>query len=819
MAERSIFAQIIIPVPVAGTFTYEIPISMVERIRVGQSVIVQFGGKKLYTGIVASLSPTPPEGFNIKSVMEIVDERPTVTQKQLELWQWTSDYYMCPIGDVYKAAVPVGLRPDGQSKILPVREKEPFAGELGDNECAVFSALLRQESASVEQLAKTTGLKNILTVVKRLVDKGFALITEEVRGTLKPRRQKVVKLTERIADVDTLNRTVGILSPKQGAVLRWMADFLGTAAFAGKSVMMKIVLEKTGVTPTVVKSLIEKGFLAEDDEDALSLDASPAIHDKNLLNDFQQEAFDNICTLFEKNNTVLLHGITGSGKTEIYIHLIDKVIRSGKRVLYLLPEIALTTQIVHRLKCNFGNKVGVYHSKYSSTERVALWQNQLNGQNPYQIVLGVRSSIFLPMDNLGLVIVDEEHENSYKQFDPAPRYNARDLAVVLGMQHQAKVLLGSATPSLESYYNAAMGRYGLVELMHRHGASVLPEIEIVDTKTERRKRLMRQCFSQTLLSSIDNALSKNEQVILFQNRRGYSPFMECTECGYVPKCKHCDVSLTYHKAINKLVCHYCGYTINAITSCDHCHQNTMRLAGFGTERIEDELKQIFPKARIARLDTDTTRTKHGSENIIRDFQEQHIDILIGTQMVSKGLDFGNVSIVGILNADNMLSFPDFRAHERSFQLMAQVSGRAGRKDKLGRVLIQTSNPESSIVRQVVNNDYKGMYQTQMEERRHFFYPPVSRLINITLKHHDRPTVQNGAVELYKLVSQLKGAVVLGPTTPVVNRIQNLYLMNITIKLSKADTLAAKEELQQAITFFLQLPKYKNVMVVANVDPM
>ena len=819
MPERSIFAQIIVPAPVGGTFTYEIPISMVERARVGQSVIVQFGGKKLYTGIIASLTPTPPQGFNIKSVIEIVDERPTVTENQLKFWQWASDYYMSPIGDIYKAAVPVGLRPDGQSKILPVMEMEPHIAQLSNNECAVFSALLKAEEASVEELAKITGQKNTLIVVKRLADKGFALITEEVKGTLKPRRQMVLKLTDRIADFDMLNRTIGILSPKQGAVLRWMGDFLGNEAFSGKSVLMKIVIEKVPATPTVIKSLIGKGFLAEDEEDSLPSADGVETHDKNILNQYQQEALDSILKQFETNSTVLLHGITGSGKTEIYIHLIDSVIKSGKRVLYLLPEIALTTQIVQRLKRIFGNKVGVYHSKYSSTERVTLWQNLLYGNSPYQIVLGVRSSIFLPMDNLGLVIVDEEHENSYKQFDPSPRYNARDLAVVLGMMHNAKILLGSATPSLESYHNAVTGRYGLVELTHRHGAAVLPDIEIVDTKLERKKRLMKQCFSQTLLSSIDSALSKNEQVILFQNRRGYSPFLECTECGYVPKCKHCDVSLTYHKGINKLVCHYCGYTINAITSCDHCHQSTMRLAGFGTERIEDELKQIFPNANIARLDTDTTRTKHGSENIIRDFQERHIDILIGTQMVSKGLDFGHVSIVGILNADNMLSFPDFRAHERSFQLMAQVSGRAGRKDKTGRVIIQTSDPENSIVRQVVSNDYKGMYETQMAERAHFFYPPVSRLINITLKHHDRPTVESGAAELFTHISQIKGIVALGPTTPAVNRIQNMYLMNITIKLSKADTLSAKNELQQAIGFFLQLPKYKSVMVVANVDPM
>lgn len=819
MPERSIFAEIVIPVPVEGTFTYEIPISMVERAKVGQSVIVPFGDRKLYTGIIVSLTNTPPEGFKIKSILDISNDRPTITPLQLELWRWTAAYYMCPIGDVYKAAVPVGLRPDSRSKILPVTENAPDAGKLNADESAVYAALTRDEEATIEQLAKITKLSNIIAVVKRLVDKGFALITEEVRESARPRRTKVVRLSERIADTDMLNRTIALLTIKQGQALRWIASFLGTDAFSGKTVQMKIVLEKVPTTPTVIKSLIDKGLVVEDTEDALLPDTNCGVQGINKLNQYQQQALDDIHKCFETQQTVLLHGITGSGKTEIYIHLIDETLKSGKRVLYLLPEIALTMQIVQRLKRSFGNKVGVYHSKHSSTERCELWRNQLSDEHPYPIVLGVRSSIFLPMDNLGLVIVDEEHENSYKQFDPAPRYNARDMAVVLGVLHKAKVLLGSATPSLESYFNVQQGRYGLVELNHRHGDAVLPEIEIVDIQLERRKKLMKQCFSQTLLSSIDNALSKDEQVILFQNRRGYSPFLECTECGYVPKCKHCDVSLTYHKGIGRLVCHYCGYSEAAVTTCGHCHQNTMRLAGFGTERIEDELKQIFPQANIARLDTDTTRTKHGSENIIRDFQEQRINILIGTQMVSKGLDFNNVSIVGILNADNMLSFPDFRAYERSFQLMAQVSGRAGRKDKTGKVIIQTTDAENCIVRQVVDNDYQAMYQSQMTERMQFFYPPVCRLIYITLKHRDRQTVEDGARELFAIISQIKGITALGPTTPAVNRIQNLYLKDIMVKLSKAETLQAKSELQQAISFFLQLPKYKTVMVVPNVDPM
>ena len=727
---------------------------------------------------------------------------------------------MCPIGDVYKAAVPVSLRPDSESRVLPLRESEPDANTLSPDECAVYSALLKAESASIGELEKTTGVKSILTIIKNLVDKQFAIITEEMREQPRQRRQKTVRFTNRITDSETLNRTLALLarSEKQRNTLRWIADFLGDEAFTGKTVLMKVLLERVPATPTVVRSLIDKEFLEEATDDCQTTDDQETAT-LNSLNPYQQEAFDSIQQEFETKQTVLLHGVTGSGKTEIYIKLINKVLESRQRVLYLLPEIALTTQIVERLKRFFGNKVGVYHSKYSSTERAELWKKMLATDSPYQIVLGVRSSIFLPFSNLGLIIVDEEHENSYKQFDPAPRYNARDLAVVLGIQNNAKILLGSATPSLESYFNATAGRYGLVKLMHRHGPAILPEIEIVDTLKARRKKLMTQCFSQTLLGSISEALVKDEQVILFQNRRGYSPFLECTECGYIPKCKHCDVSLTYHKSINRLVCHYCGYSISVSDSCDHCHQNTMKLAGFGTERIEDELKQIFPQAVVARLDTDTTRSKHGSENIIRDFQERHINILIGTQMVSKGLDFDNVSIVGILNADNMLGFPDFRAYERSFQLMAQVSGRAGRKEKVGKVIIQTANPENVIVRQVVANDYEAMYQSQMTERNNFFYPPVSRLVVITLKHRDRQTVNNGGNQLYEQISRIKGLVALGPTTPPVNRIQNLYLINILIKLSKTDTTQIKNSIQAAIDNFLLIPQFKNVQVVANVDPM
>lgn len=821
MAERALFAQIIVPVPVRGTFTYEVPISLADSASVGQSVVVEFGAKKLYTGIIQSISATPPDGFKIKSIQSIANLQPIVTQTQLDFWQWVANYYMCPIGDVYKAAVPVGLRPDSDTKILPIVSDNIDIEQLSNAEKNVYSALIKDEESSVSQLAKETGEKSILNIVKSLSDKGFAIITEEIKSGSRLRRQKVLRLSEMITDTEMLNRKLALLSrgvDKQRQVLSWITNYLGDAAFSGKTVLHKVVLDKVPTTPTVIRTLVKNGFLIEDFEDPLQQSETSECKPINQLNQYQQEALEQIKKHFETQQTVLLHGITGSGKTEIYIHLIQETLAAGKRVLYMLPEIALTSQIVQRLKQFFGNKVGVYHSKYSSSERCELWNRQLNDEQAYPIILGVRSSIFLPYSNLGLIIIDEEHESSFKQYDPSPRYNARDLSIVLGLQLNAKVLLGSATPSLESYYNAQQGRYGLVNLNHRHGTAVLPDIVIVDTKKERRRKLMQQCFSQTLLSSIDAALTAGEQVILFQNRRGYSPFLECVQCGYVPKCEHCDVSLTYHKSINRLVCHYCGYTMHIPNVCPHCG-NTMQMAGFGTERIEDELKMIFPQAEIARLDTDTTRSKQGAGNIIRDFQEQKTNILIGTQMVSKGLDFEHVSIVGIINADNMLSYPDFRAFERSYQLMAQVSGRAGRKEKKGTVIIQTANPENVVIQQVMNNNYLGMYQSQMAERQQFFYPPTSRLISITLKHRNRQTVENGATALFEQIQKIDGLSALGPTVPAINRIQNFYLMNILIKLSKVDGMQAKRRMQDAIEQFLQQPEFKNTFIVADVDPM
>jgi primosomal protein N' (replication factor Y) (superfamily II helicase) len=815
------FTQVILPVPVKGTFTYQVPPDLAPMLKPGIRVVVPFGAKKLYTGIIHSLQNQPPEGFRVKPIISIVDETPIATQNQLDFWEWTSNYYLCPIGDVYKASVPSGFRPDSETMLIPLTNgKNELA--LSPDEQIVLSTLIRLESQTIESLAKITGINPVLPIIKTLIEKKSIAIYEEVRGTYKPKLRKVVCLSEKINSPDIFERTIGLLTPKQQLLLQWMVTRLGTEAFQGKTIPRKEIIDEALISATIIKGLVDKGMLTEFEEELSRLNnENTGTSDKKSLNIQQKGALEEIQNLFRSKPVVLLHGITGSGKTEIYIHLIEEVLKQNKQVLYLLPEIALTSQIVNRLRVVFGNKVGVYHSKYSDAERVEIWNGLLkDDENAFQIILGVRSSLFLPFTRLGLIIVDEEHENSYKQYDPSPRYNARDLSVVLALQFKANVLMGSATPSLESYFNAQTGRYGLVELNARHGAAQLPEILVVDTRKARKKKLMQSHFSQVLLSHIDEALAKNEQVILFQNRRGYSPYLECSQCGWIPKCKFCDVSLTYHKGTDKLVCHYCGYTLDGVYRCGHCKQPAMETKGFGTERIEDEIQLIFPDSRVGRLDMDTTRNKYGHEEIIRDFQDHKIDILIGTQMVSKGLDFDHVSLVGILNADNMLQFPDFRAHERSYQLMAQVSGRAGRKDKKGKVIIQTSDPENYIIHQVAENQYDKLFEQQLLERKTFFYPPYSRLISITLKHRDKQVVEEGSQDLALNLKTLSGLKVLGPSTPVINRIQNLYLKNILLKLSKnTDTIRLKNQVNEIISVFGDLAKFKSVIVSVNVDPM
>jgi len=786
-------------------------------------IIIQFGKKRLYTGLVFSIHHNKPEAYETKPVLSIIDAFPVVNSHQLRLWEWTADYYLCSIGEVYKAAMPTGLRLESETRVIS-------AGLQIDNQVLtleeqwMLEVLNKQESLTIAEMAKQSTIENPLPVLKKLMEKGVVLIQEEVREKYREKTQKVIGLHSLITSAEAIHQTLDLLNraKKQAELFRFFLEELNEDYFSGLTVPRDDLLEKTGVGTGVLKGLIEKQILEEKavvvsrlDEDSL------LVSEKKGLNEYQLEAHQQIKDQFTKTDVVLLHGVTSSGKTEIYIHLIEEALQNQQQVLYLLPEIALTSQIIRRLKSVFGNKVGVYHSKFSDAERVEIWNKVMDdGPNAYQVILGVRSSIFLPFNRLGLIIVDEEHENTYKQFDPAPRYNARDLSVVLAKFHLAKVLLGTATPSLESYYNAKTGRYGLVQLDQRHLNITLPKILLADVRKAYKKKQMRSHFTPMLLDNIEEALVNKEQVILFQNRRGYSPYLECGSCGWIPKCRQCDVNLTYHKGINKLICHYCGYSIEGVYRCGHCNEPHMETKGFGTEKIEDEIALIFPDAVVSRLDLDSTRGRYNHETIIDDFQHQHIDILIGTQMVTKGLDFDHVSVVGILNADNLLQFPDFRAHERSYQLMAQVSGRAGRKSKQGKVVIQTSDTEHPVIHQVMRNDYMQLFVHQMEERKRFFYPPYSRLIKLTLKHREKHIVEQAGIRLAQFMKQIEYCKVLGPTSPIVNMIQNLHIRQILLKLPRGKNLSlTKSEILKGTQNLILLPEFKAVQVVIDVDPM
>lgn len=820
MLETATYAEVILPLPLDGTFTYSVPSELIEQCSIGKRTIIQFGKKRLYTGIIYSIHNNKPENFEVKPLIGILDAEPIVNKFQIRLWEWGADYYMCSIGEFYKASVPTALRLESETKILPVLEFDNF-NDFSLLEKQIYLLLKENESLTINELSKALKTANPLNLVRNLMNKGALLIQEEVKQGYKPKFEKVIEpafeiSTNKIIEIEQeLSR-----AKKQLELFNFYLAHYG--ANENPSITKSELVEKSGLNATHIKALVTKGIFKEKNFEKSRLTQAKKIESrpKNELNQHQEIAFNEIKEGFKNNDAVLLHGVTSSGKTEVYIHLIDEALQEGKQVLYMLPEIALTSQIIDRLKAVFGEKIGVYHSKFSGNERVEIWKNLLSADsNSYQIIIGVRSSILLPFSNLGLIIVDEEHENTYKQFDPAPRYNARDLAIVLAKLHKGKVLLGTATPSIESYYNAKIGRYHLVELFKRHKEINLPKVILADVRKAYKKKQMQAHFTPELISNIEEALTNNEQVILFQNRRGFSPYLECGSCGWIPSCKFCDVSLTYHKKINKLICHYCGYSVNGVYRCGHCKQPNLETKGFGTEKIEDEISLIFPNAKVARLDLDSTRGKHGHEHIITDFQNHKIDILIGTQMVSKGLDFAGVSLVGILNADNMLRYPDFRAYERSFQLMAQVSGRAGRSSKQGKVVIQTSDTEHKIIRQVINNNYLKMFMDQASERKSFFYPPFTRLIRLTLKHKNQQTAFNAASTLIKNLTKIHGIKVLGPSTPVINRIQNLYIQQIVIKLAKTDKLTfAKNNIKKWCNQLVEQKEFKQVVVIKDVDP-
>lgn len=812
------FIDIIIPIPLEKLFTYRITEAEASFLQAGMRVSVPFGKSKIYTGVVYNIHSEAPQGYEAKDIHQILDEEPVVNQTQLQLWQWISKYYLCTLGDVMRAALPSAFILESETHISKNNDKVINDEVLNDDEFLVYEALHHQSSLKIQDISNILDKKNILPVIKRLLDKDAIVLEEEIYEKYKPKLVRYVKLHANFSSESGLQQLLDNLkrAKKQHQVVMMLFSI---SAKTKKPIKVSELIKESEASSAIIKTLIDKGILEEYHIQTDRVEYSGGANtDFKTLNQYQENALNEIKRSFEKQNVTLLHGVTSSGKTEVYVKLIDDVIKNGKQVLYLLPEIALTTQLVVRLQNYFGEKVAVYHSKYSSHERVEVWNNVLSKSHKAQIVLGARSSVFLPFSNLGLIVVDEEHEQSFKQFDPAPRYHARDTAIVLANLFQAKTLLGSATPSLESYFNAKQNKYGFVEINRRYNDVLMPEIELVDIKDKYKRKLVKGHFSDRLLEEMTETLKEGYQIILFQNRRGYSPIVECHTCGHAPQCPNCDVSLTYHQYKNELRCHYCSYNIVMLQNCMACKSTQLDSKGFGTEQIETEVKTLFPDYKVARMDLDTTRGKYGYEKIITAFEQQEVDILVGTQMLTKGLDFRNVRLVGIMNADNMLNFPDFRAHERSFQLMLQVSGRAGRTKERGKVLIQTYNPYHKILQQVSSNDYVSMFSEQMNERHNFKYPPIYRLIKITLKHKDYNKVNQAADWLAKSLRLVFAEHVLGPEFPPISRIRNQYHKNILIKIPQKQSLSkTKEAILKVKNSFFSIKDFRVVKLILNVD--
>lgn len=749
------YANVILPVPLSGVFTYSVPEGM--AVRVGVRVLVTFGRSKKYMGIVAGLHNNKPEGYEVKPIAQVMDEESIVTDNQLKLWNWIADYYMSPIGEVYKAALPSGLK----------------------------------------------------------AEDGY-----------RPKTELYIQLTSKFRSEQALHVAINMLqrAPKQ---MKAFLDFLELSGWDrfdepdAQTELTRDELLNEGHSLQTINALVQRGLLETYDKEVGRLNYGGDPHPENIkpLSQPQQEAFNQIQFSFLQKNVTLLHGVTSSGKTEIYIHLIQQALDKHQQVLYLLPEIALTVQMMQRLQRVFGNRLGIYHSKYSDAERVEIWQKQLSG-HPYDVILGARSAVLLPFQNLGLIIIDEEHVTSYKQQDPAPRYHARSAAIMLAQMYGAKTLLGTATPSLETYHNAKTGKYGLVELTQRYKGIELPEIQVVDIKDLQHRKMMNGLFSPLLLSKVREALERGEQAIIFQNRRGYAPMIECKQCGWVPHCQHCDVSLTLHRNMNQLTCHYCGYTYQVPTECPACGSRELQTKGYGTEKIEDQVRDIFPEAHIARMDLDTTRTRNAYERIISDFSSGRTNLLIGTQMISKGLDFDKVSVVGILNADNLLNYPDFRAFEHAYMMMAQVSGRAGRKGKQGLVILQTKSPNVPIIQQVVHNDYAGFYRSLIAERQQFNYPPYRRLIYVYLKHRSDAVVETAGIEMASRLRQWFSSRVIGPDKPSIAKVKSLSIRKLIIKLELGINMAeVRKYLALAQQQMLQDKRYSSLQIYYDVDPL
>jgi primosomal protein N' (replication factor Y) len=821
-SRKTLFVDVILPLAVDRLFTYRVPQELNEVVMKGVRAVVPFGKAKFQTGLILNVHDNPPKEYQVKYIESVLDEYPIVVGKQIQFWHWISEYYMCTLGEVMNAALPGNFKLASETKITLHPEFDKDACTLEDDEFLLVEALSVQQTLDLVQVSNIIDRKNVHPFIKKLIDKRVIMSVEELKWKYTPKFATFVRLSEDFMEESKLSKVLNQLQEKERTLKQFEALMhLLQRRTKEQPFVAKSDLIRAGTTDSALKSLENKGIIIFESLEISRLKSQKKEETaKKELSDEQRRALNEIKKVFEEKNVCLLHGLTGSGKTEIYVELIDEQLKRGKQVLFLLPEIALTTQLIDRLAAYFGDLVGVYHSKFNQNERVEIWNTMLKTEEQkFRIIVGARSAVFLPYTDLGLIIVDEEHESTYKQHDPAPRYNGRDAAIVLGHIHQATVLLGSATPALESYYNAQEGKYGLVELNERYGGMAMPEILIANL-TEERKKNNKTVFSHLLLEEIKVALKNKEQIILFQNRRGYTPYWMCEICNWTPSCKSCDVTLTYHKQTNMLKCHYCGYGTPPMGSCSNCGSNKIRMIGYGTERIEDELAMLVPEAKIGRLDLDATRTKDAYSRVLESFAEKKLDILVGTQMITKGLDFDNVSLVGILDADQILRYPDFRSFERGFQLMTQVAGRAGRKYKRGKVIIQTGQPDQWIIQKVIENDYRGMYLQELLERRNFSYPPYTKLIQITLKHKDPTQLEGSSSELALALRQVFSTRVIGPEYPLVRRIQNLYIKNIRIKIERFySQKQTKEKIKEILNSFYANPMNKSVRVIIDVDAM
>ncbi len=823
MSEAKTYVDLILPVPLQQVFTYHVPENFENEVSEGKRVIVQFGNRKLYTALVKKIHLEQPI-YDTKPIELVLDEQAVITPLIFKFWEWLSGYYMCSEGEIMKAALPAGLKLESQTTIEPDTNFDTESESLTPTEESVLQFLQKQNKASIQQVCSLTKRNNAYPVIKSLLAKGAVHVEEKIKERYRPKTIAHVKVSDTLVGEDDFELAFDSMKKAKKQLDLFMLILNELNHFApGKlpSTPKKELLDKSACSESTLKALEKRKFIEIIDIEIDRLAESNSYAAISNLNKYQEHALNEIHGQFRNKDVVLLHGITASGKTEIYIKMIEEQLKTGKQVLYLLPEIALTSQIITRLTKVFGSKAGIYHSKFSDAERVEIWNkvqdyNTENNNEKYRLILGARSSLFLPYKNLGLIIVDEEHETSYKQYDPAPRYNARDAAVVLGKLHGAKVLMGTATPSFESYFNAKTNKYGYVQLKRRHHEIELPEIVIADIKDAYKRKLMKSHFTPLLFSEMENALENDEQIILFQNRRGFSPFIQCRACGYIPACKHCDVSLTYHKFFNNLQCHYCGFTNNLPGQCPQCGSADVQTKGFGTEKIEDELKIFFPDVKVGRLDLDASRSKTGYEKVIHSFATGKTQILVGTQMISKGLDFENVSLVGILNADNMLNYPDFRSFERAFQLMAQVSGRAGRKSKQGKVVIQTSQPQHKVIELVKENNYEGLFKLYINERKIFRYPPWYRLIYINIKHKNRDKAIAASKQLATEIRSTFKDNMLGPEFHLISRVQQYYQLMIRLKLDKSTPPATMKNI-----LFEAINKIKsgngNASVIFNID--